>query len=183
MKDTELSDRLARLLSWVWTTHRQRGFLDYLAASCFELVGELPGFEKICVMEADYGYAAKGIIGNKMKRWWVADKDGFRSMQWIDMPPWREDFSAAGATGRMFYRFPVVKFLREGGTITFEEAFGPQLIGRKVGRVHEVGNNVSIVDVRLVGNVPSVDGNTPLPQMLRSLDISDPGTRPAARCV
>ena len=69
------------------------------------------------------------------------------------MPRFVDDRNDAYATGRVYYRFPVIKFLRDGMHVSFGEALGPELNCRKVGRLQDSDRRLLIVDVRLVWNV------------------------------
>ena len=171
MNEPKLSEAVAGLLAWIFPRHREPTFLDYLSLTFSEAIAALPRFEKLCLAEAENGNVEKGEIGGIIKRWWLADEDGFRSVNWGEMPRFAEDFNDAEGTDRMFYRFPLVKFLREGAMITFGEKFGPNLACRKVGRMQQAAGNISIVDVRLVWNAKSIRSGSPVSPMSPALDI------------
>lgn len=177
MDEVAISDAVARLLAWVWPQHREPAFLDYLSATFSEVVTDVPRFEKVCLVEAEEGDAEGGAIGSIVKRWWLADEDGCRAVAFRELPRFADDFNDAQGTDRLFYRFPVVKFLRQGTAVAFGEAFGPRLNCRKVGRLRQEGGHASLVGVRLVWNVWSIgNGYHQLPpHMSPALDIDEAG--------
>lgn len=171
MDEGELSDAIACSLAWVYALHRDPSFLDYLSLTYSESLAELPVFEKLCLAEAEYGDAKTGVIGGIIKRWWLTDQEGCRSVPYGDLPPFTAEFNAAEGTEQVFYRFPLIKFLREEMTVTFGEAFGPRLACRKVGRVQQLDGSISIVDVRLIWNVKSLGRDSSVPSISPALDI------------
>jgi len=173
MREADLSIAVARLLGWVFPRHPDAAFLDYLALTFGKRIAEPPRFETLCVMEAEYGDAQAGVIGGIMQRCWLADADGWRAACGRDLPRYVDDFNDAERTGRTYYRFPVVKFLREGTRLTFGEAFGPALACRKRGLVQSSQRGVAIVGVELLWNVESIMSGLPLPPVAAALDIDE----------
>jgi hypothetical protein len=157
MNEVELSDAIANSLSWVFRNHREPSFVDYLSLTFLQVLGTLPGFESLCLAEAEHGDAS-GEIGGIIKRWWLTDTNGCRPVPFRELPRFTEEFNAAEGTEQVFYRFPLIKFFRENMKITFGEAFGPRLRCRKIGRLQESSSGVAIVEVRLVWNVESLGG-------------------------
>jgi hypothetical protein len=164
MDEVELSDAIACSLAWFHPQRNEPTFLEYLSRTYSETITVLPRFEKLCLAEAAYGDAKKGEIGGIIKRWWLADDDGCRAIPWHELPRWVDDFNEAERTDRTYYQYPLVKFLREGLIVTFGEAFGPMLACRKVARVQQSAEGISIIDVRLVWNTKSIRSVSPLVQ-------------------
>ena len=171
MDECELSDAIACSLAWVYPFHRDPSFLDYLSLTYSESLAELPVFEMLCLAEAEYGDAKTGVIGGIIKRWWLTDQEGCRSVPYRDLPPFTTEFNAAEGTDQVFYRFPLIKFLREDMSVTFGEAYGPRLACRKVGRVQQLDGSISIVDVRLIWNVKSLGRDLSMPLISPEFDI------------
>jgi hypothetical protein len=173
MDAAELSNAVARRLAWIFPRHRDVAFLDYLANTYSLRVTESPQFDALCLVEAENGDVETGAIGGIVKRWWLADQTGFRTVAWCGLPRFVDDFDDADRTGRTFYRFPLVKFLRAGMQITFGEAFGPDLACRKVGRIQQTNGGVAIVYVRLVWTVKELGGDFSLRPAAAALDIDE----------
>ena len=173
MDEVEMSDAIARSLAWVFPQQRESSFLDYLSLTYSEVVAVVPAFECVCVAEAECGDVRTGEIGGIIKRWWLAGGGGCRPALFRDLPPFVDDFNSAERTDRVFYRFPLIKFLREEMTVAFGETFGPRLVCRKIGHLQQSAGGISIVDVRLVWNVKSLGRDSPLPLMSPTLDIDD----------
>jgi hypothetical protein len=180
MNEVELSDAIANSLSWVFPNHREPSFVDYLSLTFSQDVGALPEYESLCLAEAEHGDVS-GEIGGIIKRWWLTDPNGCRSVPFRELPRFTDEFNAAEGTEQVFYRFPLIKFFRENTRITFGEAFGPRLACRKIGRLQESSSRVAIVEVRLVWNVKSIGGALLRQPMSSELDINEGRTRGTTR--
>ncbi len=138
MNESTLSDLVARKLSELWRFYRTPEFLEYLLVTYKASVSENPTFEKICIAEAENGDIEFASIGGIIKRWWVIDDGGLRTVKKPDK---------AHQEVNVFDPHPVVKFYMENNKIIIGERLGPDLISRKRATVTEQGGDVVISDL------------------------------------
>lgn len=151
MSESEISDRVAGLLAQVWRNHQQPMFQMYLS-TCFCTSASIrPSFLGICIAEFMNGDVNRGDIETwHTIRSWLVDPQGFRLLEWNQLPEWINDHNDARSESRDFYKYPLVRFFRSGDLITFGEAYGPELACRKRGRFYWDCDELSILDVEVL---------------------------------
>lgn len=145
MDDEFSPDRIALLLSEMWTLHKSEGFATYLAEIFGKSVAVNMHFDCIYISQAEEGDILNAILRSAAK-WWQVDNSGFKNIE-------RPDLSKPNALRNVragLYTTPMIRFFIEGNDILIGENYGPQLLSRKIGSLALVNEKLTLTGIRVV---------------------------------
>ena len=144
--------------------HQSPAFAEYAKQTFGVTIQEPVKSDRIVIAELKNGDAGTGAIGGDVAHWWVVDDLGTRLVHWPKLP--RDQDSPDNRRGQV-YLIPLIKFLRQGELIAIGEAFGPELICRKVGNIAIQNGIASLHNMRVLWNIQSIG-----PPVMRWNDLS-----------